>query len=291
MTTTEKGNIEIHTRKMVKKKSKWGNPRKKISLLIAFWTFGSLARGVQNEATHLANPVVGQVLKKKGQVPSVILEFGAKQGLQAGSLYEAFRERIGTSTSGHQSGLIKTGEIKITELGETWATGLVTQMSHPVAKLLFKKYPYLMAGDELQLKKTPIEPKTMLSPRWVLRFSELFEDPRPRSGNYELSQDGKKVLSLIAAEYRSLKIPTLGVFGYSDHLGPSDLNQAESYERALTVRQYLLSMEGFRNQRVEAFGLGEHDLATSGFEPNHEDINRRIEFRTFTPSKLPYRGA
>ena len=70
--------------------------------------------------------------------------------------------------------------------------------------------------------------------------------------SFELSHDGIARLREAARTYASARIGLLMVEGYTDAAGPTGANQVESYQRALTVRQFLIDDMGFDPDRVLA---------------------------------------
>src|SRR5690606_7787304 len=83
-------------------------------------------------------------------------------------------------------------------------------------------------------------------------------------------------LRLVASEFGGARLQLLAIEAHTDHVGNAEANQIESYQRALTVRQYLTSVLKFTMEKVEAFGFGESDPLVPDFSPGHEDRNRRI---------------
>ena len=64
--------------------------------------------------------------------------------------------------------------------------------------------------------------------------------------------------------------------GHTDQKGDSEQNQIETYQRALTIRQYLIDELGFDENRVTAIGLGESEPISDVILPGNADRSRRI---------------
>jgi chemotaxis protein MotB len=91
-----------------------------------------------------------------------------------------------------------------------------------------------------------------------------------------LSRQGVKKLREAARVYSNARLSLLMVEGYTDHKGPTAVNQVESYQRAMTVRQFLIDDMGFDPDRVLAIGYGESEQVDGKMAPGFEVANRRI---------------
>jgi outer membrane protein OmpA-like peptidoglycan-associated protein len=94
--------------------------------------------------------------------------------------------------------------------------------------------------------------------------------------SFELKQAGYAHLRQAARAFADARVSMLMVEGYTDHNGKAADNQVESYQRALTVRQFLIDELGFDEKRVIAVGYGEAEPADPSLAPGHVEINRRI---------------
>ena len=65
-------------------------------------------------------------------------------------------------------------------------------------------------------------------------------------------------------------------FNNSCDQGTAEQNQIESYQRALTVRQFIIDDLGFDESRVTAIGLGETEAISEVILPGNADRSRRI---------------
>ncbi len=221
---------------------------------------------------------IGQFIGKGRERKMVYLAAGADQGIISGNIYEARRPRRTRDVPrefGEQ--WVSTGRIKITEAHDNWSIATILERSTPASAALFPKYPDLMAGDELVLQPIEIAQRISLTPNWSLQYDELFDDPRPDSMSLELSAEGRALLIKVAADFADLRLPAIGIDGHSDHEGDAITNQAESLQRALVVRQFLIDEAGLDSRRLFAFGMGESNLIVKDFKPQHAQRNRRIE--------------
>ena len=100
--------------------------------------------------------------------------------------------------------------------------------------------------------------------------------------NIELSNSGKLYLNKAMKVFGSRKISHLFISGYTGKEGKTQLNQVESYQRALAVRQYLVTNLGFDPYRVTALGMGETSLKDPSNVSGHSQSNRRIVIKANT---------
>ena len=69
------------------------------------------------------------------------------------------------------------------------------------------------------------------------------------------------------------------ITGHTDREGPSHVNQVESLQRALTVRQYFINELGFDSSRIVSLGMGEDEIRDPSFVAGQRNTNRRLEFQ------------
>ncbi len=203
---------------------------------------------------------------KKGEF--LILKNFTAEPLQEGTVVDIRRQ-----TTDHN---VATGVAKITAIHDRYITAKVSKSATDESRLLLRRYPNIMVGDLAVPKRFSIIRTTHISPTKVISFMSLFRDPYAYPNTYELSPAGKEVLSRISQVFRNSKLPKLIVEGHTDAEGPTDTNQVESYQRALTIRQYLVNELGFDSERVIAIGMGEMEPIEEPYLPDHKRNARRI---------------
>ncbi len=79
----------------------------------------------------------------------------------------------------------------------------------------------------------------------------------------------------------------LDIFGHTDSDGNQEKNKTLSYQRAESIRNYILSQGRLETERIKSFGLGSEKPLIFP-EKNEEDkrVNRRVEFRLFKKDTL-----
>lgn len=69
----------------------------------------------------------------------------------------------------------------------------------------------------------------------------------------------------------------LRIEGHTDNVGPADVNQRLSEERARAVVDYLVGTKGIAADRLEAVGHGAARPAADNETPEGRQTNRRVE--------------
>ena len=133
-----------------------------------------------------------------------------------------------------------------------------------------------MAGDFVKEKRVSLRAVSRLLPSAAVPYHGLFADPKGNPSNFELTEAGKNELREAARPFATARVGILFVQGYTDQNGPSEVNQIESYQRALTVRQFLVSELKFDPNRVVAIGMGEQEPVVADYVPGYRRANRRI---------------
>ncbi len=206
----------------------------------------------------------------------VTLENNPDENLEIGNVLNIKRPRHKESS---EDNLITVGKVKLIEVGENRATAEVIQNETSNSKSIFPKFSKIMAGDLAVLESVDIVPSTIISKNEVVSYFDLFSDPKQNPYTYELTQRGKDMLDLLSEEWQSHRMSRLLISGYTDAQGTREANEMESYQRALTIRQYLIQNHGYDPERVIAVGLGESELAEENVLPGQEKKNRRVEFK------------
>lgn len=88
----------------------------------------------------------------------------------------------------------------------------------------------------------------------------------------------KNELSVLAAHLRENPKLTVSLAGYADQRGDSDYNQGLSEQRALSVKNYLVSQGVQENQVLSQF-YGESQLVSGGNEIEDNFFDRRVSLK------------
>jgi len=178
--------------------------------------------------------------------------------------------------------LINVGLVKATSITGSYVLAEVINEGTTQSHYFFPDYPGIMVGDQVQPKSLVIERNVQLTPSKSLSYFDLFIDPRRDPNSFELSEDGKELLRDMASTYGSMRVPMMLIEGHTDPQGPANANQVESYQRALTVHQFLIEELGFDRNRLVAVGLGESEPLPEPYLPDHERKARRIVIKVKT---------
>jgi outer membrane protein OmpA-like peptidoglycan-associated protein len=217
---------------------------------------------------------ITQFISAKAGAGVVLIDGGREQGVVDGAIFTSYRAKPGANNS--KDAWIATGVLKALDVKENFTVAQILEQNSPLAIVFFPKFPGVMAGDYVKEKQMNIAPAIALTPATTLTFEELFVDPRRAPESYELSENGKEQLREAAKAYAGFKLNRLMIEGHCDAIGPADENQVESYQRALTVMQFLNSELKFEKSKLAALGYGETELLVDDFTPGHEKTNRRI---------------
>jgi len=134
----------------------------------------------------------------------------------------------------------------------------------------------VMSGDRAQIEHVSVARRQAIVPTLTLSYFDIFADPQGTPSTFELKPEGRRKLEAAARVFAGARLSLLMVEGYTDHNGPANENQVESYQRALTVRQYLIDELGFDPKRVVAIGYGEAEPADPTLVQGYVEANRRI---------------
>lgn len=209
----------------------------------------------------------------------VIIAAGSAHGVVGSAVFESYR-----LANGHQHAhapvgkpmWVKTGELKGVQVFDQHSVASVTMDGTALSQAFFPKYAGVMAGDVVVEKQLAIEQGTAMTPQAELTYRQLFLDPNASATNLELSQAGRDQLKEVAEIFAGKRVGMLVVEGHTDQTGPSERNQVESYQRALAVRQILISEYGFDENRITAIGMGETEPKEDSYVPGFRETNRRV---------------
>lgn len=210
--------------------------------------------------------------------PTVIISGGRSQGMIENALLFSYRPKA-SPLKGGEGAWIKTGKLKAIHVDAHFTLAEVIDEGDKLAQAFFPRHPNTMAGDVISEARYQIVKNPVATPTSSLQYDEIFEDPKSDPLNFELTEQGKASVKALVARYANLHVPVLFIEGYTDDQGPSDANQVESYQRALTIRHYLVDELGFSPERVVAIGYGESNLIDMAYRSGYQEKNRRIVFR------------
>lgn len=205
----------------------------------------------------------------------VILGAGAEEGVVAGSTFKTYRQSVGDGTGAGKI-WVETGRLKAIEVQKTYTVAEVEQQGSQMSRAFFPKFSGVMASDLAVMQRLTLTRRQAVMPTIAISYFDLFDDPKASPSTFELMPDAAAKLRDSAAAFAGARLSVLMVEGYTDHHGSSSDNQIESYQRALTVRQFLIDELGFDAGRVVAVGYGEAEPADSSFAPGYIEANRRI---------------
>ncbi len=208
---------------------------------------------------------------------AVYLDQGKRDGLLVGQLLKVYRV---SGSCDHPSGeKVETGRIKLVSLNKETSYGEVISSGSDLSKIVYPKFPGLMAEDCTEAVNQVLTQNPKLLPTKAISYFDLFDDPKDTPLSFELSEEGKKTLKEVAEIYAGARVSLLMIEGHTDQDGPSDANQVESDQRAKTVKQYLVNQLGFDSSRLLALGFGESELEQPNYVSGYKRKNRRIVFR------------
>lgn len=189
-----------------------------------------------------------------------------------GKTFDVFRskERSGVDTQ------VKTGTIKVVSTSGENALAMILNKdpSDQLSRLI--RYPQIMIGDIVSEPGLTIEKRVELLPTLSFRFEELFVDPKSNPASFEISERGRERLREVYRKLSKARVPGIVIEGHTDPKGKSEVNQIESYQRALVVRHVMADTFKFDEKRMLAIGYGEAELADQSLTSGSAEVNRRI---------------
>lgn len=96
-----------------------------------------------------------------------------------------------------------------------------------------------------------------------------------KTASYVLEQHYKSQLDLIASNLRDAPKLKVTLSGFADQRGDDTYNQALSEQRAITVKNYLLS-QGVKAQQIISKSYGESSLLSNGNPFENDFFDRRV---------------
>ena len=255
--------------------------RKSMATLIsiALITLGVTPSFAAPEPTSGASYPILHFIDSSGETKLVMIEGGRTQGIVDNTVFEAQRQTETVVDGQVHHMWIETGRLKAIRVDRNYTLAVVTQEESQLSRAFFPKFPGVMAGDKVSEVKISVARTQAVVPVLSATYQELFEDPKALPTTFELSAEGKNKIRAMAAVFGTTRLSLLMVEGYTDENGPEDANQVESYQRALTVRQFLVEELNFDPKRVVAVGYGESDPIGAGFIAGYRDANRRVSLK------------
>lgn len=96
------------------------------------------------------------------------------------------------------------------------------------------------------------------------------------TGRHKLKEEGLEALAVLTPLLRSIENREFQVAGYTDSVGPDDMNWKLSLDRAREVVLYMVEM-GMPADRISATGYGENQPVADNETDEGRALNRRIE--------------
>ena len=201
----------------------------------------------------------------------VVIEAGRQSGVTSGEIFRAVRPSKAGITAP-----VETGLLKVIAVHEQESIAEVISQGTDQSAAIYGALSDVMAGDIALAQRIVIARAKVLAPEIVVRYSAIFDDPKAHPGTYEFTLAGRDELRKVAERMASMKAGMLMIEGHTDQKGDSEQNQIESYQRALTVRQFMIDELGFDETRITAIGLGESEPISDVILPGNADRSRRI---------------
>jgi outer membrane protein OmpA-like peptidoglycan-associated protein len=214
----------------------------------------------------------------------VIIGAGRTRDVVAGTVFKAYRPK--TQADGG-SLLVELGHLKAVEVQDDYTVAVIEDQGSTLSRALFPRFPGIMAGDLVVPQRMTIARKQVMTPTVELAYKDLFQDPKGTPATFELRSDATAALKEAVKPFLDARLSLLMIEGYTDHNGPASANQVESYQRALTIRQYLIDEFGFDEKRVVAIGYGEAEPSDPSLKPGYETANRRIVLKAIPIPPAP----
>ena len=209
-----------------------------------------------------------------GRTPIVVIGGTSTSELRDGDTLRVVRSALMEDNKSEIE--VEVGRLKVLGMQGEFAMAEVDSRPSSLALSFFPKFPGVMAGDTVRRDQPEVGQNLSLAPEASATFAELFLDPKARPSTYEMSDNGLLRIQQIAKLFGDRRIPNLMVEAYTDTSGSFEENQIESMQRALTIRQILITEFGFDAERVVAIGMGESEARGDALTPGSESRDRRV---------------
>lgn len=248
--------------------------------ILALLASGSASSASDRSSYHAEpNLAVSHYLPSSFGKDLVVLTGGRDKGVLNGSTINVMRSTsVGVGTADRV--WVQTGLVKAIQVGERTTVAQIINQGTEMSSAVFNKHRGVMAGDRAALQNFSITANLSILPESKLYYRNLFLDPKANPQSLEFSFEGRQELLKAVQPFLHARIGKIVVEGHTDHVGPSLMNQVESYQRALTVRQFLINEAGLDPRKVVAIGFGEAEAVDMSLAPGSRDRQRRIVIRT-----------
>jgi outer membrane protein OmpA-like peptidoglycan-associated protein len=220
--------------------------------------------------------IVSQLIDTADGKTLAVIDIDRDSGLDVGMTLASFRAAGPEGIAAAQKIAPETGLLKVKEVGPEYALADVIQQGSVMSNVLYPKFPGIMSGDRLIIKPQSISARKFVTPEAALSYFALFSDPKASPSSFELSPNGIENLKLLVRPFLNKRASMIMIEGHTDQHGSTASNQVESYQRAQTVRQYLIDHAGFDPKRVLVIGYGESELIDESMVDGAIEKNRRI---------------
>ncbi|MFK7826541.1 MAG: OmpA family protein [Oligoflexales bacterium] len=214
----------------------------------------------------------------KDQLGLVYIALGSSHHIKSGTVLNTYRRL----NLGKEISKFRSGQIKVTQLIGSYAVAKVINQQELPYDTNYSSYHGVMAGDLIEAPSYMVKKVIHSLPELDIPYFKLFTEPKARPTNIELSDSGKEFLINAMKVFGSRKVSHIFISGYTGREGKTESNQVESYQRALTIRQYLITHLGFDPNRLTAIGMGETALKDPSNVSGHSQANRRIVIKANT---------
>lgn len=133
--------------------------------------------------------------------------------------------------------------------------------------------PLVLAKDETKIQNFTLRPVPKVGEKIVLKGIYFdFNSAVIKPTSYPVLDDAAKVL-------KAKPKMRVEISGHTDSIGSDSYNQKLSYQRANSVKDYLLRYHNVDPSRLIAVGYGETQPIADNRTKSGRDLNRRIEFK------------
>jgi outer membrane protein OmpA-like peptidoglycan-associated protein len=195
-------------------------------------------------------------------------------GVGMGIVLKSYRAATGSIKLGRM--WVETGELKVVGNRNGYAFAQISRPHSQLSQEMFPKFSGPMAGDRVVPAEVKFKKHVSILPTVEIKYNTLFEYPNGGPENYKFTEKGKNLLLEETKNFASSRVPMVIVEGHTGSKGSSELNQIESYERAKTVRRFLISRYKLDPKKVLAVGYGEAELKDKSRTAGHNKRNRRV---------------
>lgn len=133
---------------------------------------------------------------------------------------------------------------------------------------------------------TSVERTTLTEQPFVAKIRRRFRFPDASFSfnQWDLSEEGRKSISLVAEELRKEdKYFIISIEGHTDNVGSESYNQVLSFKRAVAAATHMVLRAGFDPARIFVKGYGESQPIDDNTTDEGRAHNRRVEFLVLVP--------